>query len=362
MNTLNLSDPAFLSIIILNQGTPYRYYKLLLHKLRVAGNAWQLSEWNLYNASGNRLTGESASLNTNNVNGYGANNANDGLVSTSMLTTNILTPSETANWFTSLTYDFITPRTISYYNWITSTDITSRDMIRWSVHGSNDNINWTWIDERCDSDQSVTTSRNATIGNFFPTSVVQIEVDLNYVSNNDNNGLFYYLGSNKKTQTFTNPYSLSEITFVATVEASAFPNFLILTDRSLDDQRIYTYATQNEYIGVDIGFGRTIKINNYSLRSTPYNIPRRWKLQGSNNVLSNTVTGFNNATWVDIDTRNPDNSLAGNTTVTFSPNGSTTDSFRWIRILSIGANSEGSTVMELNQWEFYGRLAYHKNI
>jgi hypothetical protein len=183
------------------------------------------------------------------------------------------------------------------------------------------------------------------LGNIGDTEII----NLTWVSNGDNNGLFYYLGSNGSE--WKNPSDTNIIT--AIVSSGGFsPNLLF--NRTLD--LWYTSNSVNSWIAIDIG-QRNFILNKYAIRhddETGYYL-RNWKLQGSNNVNVNSVAGINAATWIDLDTRINDvtiNSVGG----WGSFNVNTSNVYRWLRLLQNGVNSSSDNYLVMSEIELYGTL------
>jgi hypothetical protein len=179
---------------------------------------------------------------------------------------------------------------------------------------------------------------------------------LTYSSDGDTNGLFYFIGTDYLSTSWSNPSTSGEITIVVKTTDTGAPSDLV--DRTTNQW--YTAPVANSYAGVDIGNGRTMSITKYTIRNRTeaQDMLRTWRLQGSNNVSTNTTGGFDAATWVDIDVRSGDTSITSlNQFVTFTANQSNTNSYRWFRLIQDGVNSNGANYLCFAEWEFYGEFS-----
>lgn len=183
-----------------------------------------------------------------------------------------------------------------------------------------------------------------------------------WVSNGDPNDLFYFLGRNQGTAGWTNPDTAGYVTVIRSSSLNG-------ADSDYVNRAVEYNTTDNnsgEWIAVDIGTdnnSRLIVVSDYSLRAgndgTPGQAIRNWKLQGSNNVATNDITGVNAATWVDIDVRTADASVGvnqgdwGHLIL-----GSTPAGYRFLRILNTGANSSGLNFIQLSEIQVYGDLTF----
>jgi hypothetical protein len=121
-----------------------------------------------------------------------------------------------------------------------------------------------------------------------------------------------------------------------------------------------TTNVANSFVGVDLGPGRALAPNYYSMRARTFgsaDLPRTWKLQGTNGVAVNTEAGFNSAIWTDLDTQSNNTTIStagGWVSVPVSGAGA----YRYLRIIQTGANSSGSHFFTVAEVEFYGALSY----
>lgn len=166
---------------------------------------------------------------------------------------------------------------------------------------------------------------------------------LDYVSNGDDNGLFYFLGTDLGTTQWANPAG-NNLTATASSTENGSAN--LLTDRQ--NSEFWTTQVANSWVRFQILTGK-LKCNYYSLRTrgtNPDYYPRNWILQGSND----------GSTWIDLDAQ------VNNTTLSapgqwLSLPVSTNDSYSYFRLLQNGLNSSNSHYFCLGEIELYGLYA-----
>jgi hypothetical protein len=197
---------------------------------------------------------------------------------------------------------------------------------------------------------------NNAIGWISTRKQVKPAIVLSYVSNGDINGLFYYLGTNALTTTYTNPIPGTIPAAASTIEAGSLVN---LADRIINE--VYTNSVANSWFAFKLGTW-SISITRYTLRSRSVDnnhLPRNWVLEGTNAVSTFDVAGLNAASWTTIDTRSGDATLTvANQYYTLVANGSST-SFQYMRIRNTGLNSSSSNYLILGEIEFYGTLSFN---
>lgn len=152
----------------------YQYFRFSPTKLRngAAANSVQMSELRFY-LDGAQLNGASATNpGGNNPGGEGPANLVDNSTGTKWLDFNK----------GAVILNYGSPVTINSYRWATANDVPDRDPIRWTLEGSDDTLAWNLLDDRSQSDQSVTTSRRALLGELdlnqrpdTPTIAYQVE-------------------------------------------------------------------------------------------------------------------------------------------------------------------------------------------
>jgi hypothetical protein len=193
--------------------------------------------------------------------------------------------------------------------------------------------------------------------------VTEAEAILTYVSNNDDNGVVYFLGSAYDTTSFSNPHTSGEVEVVFSDAAPSAGTPTDLVDRA--GNAVALSNVPNNWIAIDLGVGRTLTPNKYTLRqrnNSATQSPRNWKIQGTNVAASNSISDLAAATWTDLDVRTNDSSLAtADITVAFDVTGVTTG-YRYLRMLQNGVNNGGADFLCICEFEFYGTLAYQPDI
>lgn len=99
------------------------------------------------------------------------------------------------------------------YTWGTANDVPDRDPVRWIIDASQDNINWTVLDDKSGADQTITTNRNTYVQDFpilNARSGVEATIRLNNQVNANANQTF--IGTSA-VQTFTVPNGVFWIRF-----------------------------------------------------------------------------------------------------------------------------------------------------
>ncbi len=180
-------------------------------------------------------------------------------------------------------------------------------------------------------------------------------INLTFISDGDANGVIYYIGTNALTVSFANPHGNKTQNLASTLGAGTEAG---LTDRA--NNSMFTNDTPNSWMGIDLGLdvSRTLIPNKYSVKI--YNgsghFIRNWKIQGTNFVISNSVSDWNAATWTDLDTRVGNTLVAANNTYySFDITGVTT-AYRYLRLFQTGVDSNGENYLALAELEFYGTL------
>lgn len=188
----------------------------------------------------------------------------------------------------------------------------------------------------------------AYLGTDTPEPPPSNQAILTYQSNGDTNGIFYYIGSNKLLEAFTNPAVNGRIVMSASSNLNSETSPLYLTNRAV--QLGHTLQGIGQFFKVDLGVNSSLLINHYTLKAqSDYNgnYPRNWKLQACNDDI----------TWMDIDTQANNTDLNLGTFVSIPIAGQTT-AYRYWRLLLTGSDSAGAQYLVLDEWEFYGNLAW----
>lgn len=178
-----------------------------------------------------------------------------------------------------------------------------------------------------------------------------------YSSVGDTNGVVFFKGTaNGATPfTFTNPDGIAT---VCTRSGNVTNLASALTSRTGSDG--YAPDAVGSFAALDFGFGYKIIPNHYTLQNrtnvSPVAYPENWKLQGCNDATSNSVSDLNAATWTDIDTQTSNTAMNGSAEW-FNGAVTGTTGYRWLRILTNGFDSTGSShFLTIAQFEFYGTL------
>jgi len=183
---------------------------------------------------------------------------------------------------------------------------------------------------------------------------------LTYSSDGDTNGASYFAGKNYTSGgTWTNPHTAGYLTVVNTPLAAS-GSALSFVNRTLDHS-VFTGNTVNSYAGIDLGAGRSLVPTYYSMRARDddnTNLPRNWKLQGTNSVTADNDGAWIAATWTDLDTRTSNTTISvASAWGSFAVTGVSTG-YRYLRIVQTGTNSSGNSYFCIQEIEFYGTLTY----
>lgn len=176
----------------------------------------------------------------------------------------------------------------------------------------------------------------------------------------DTNGLVYAIGTQFGAAAFSNPAqtSFASGTKIGTLRSSSSAgSALDATNRLAEDTHAYGAGS---WWAWDFGAANAIKPSVYTIRNRNgdwyyLNIPRNWKLQGTNSVTEWTTSGIGSATWVDLDVRTGDTGIPATSggwgTFTLTP---PTTAYRFLRLLSTGLDSSGQDYFIFSEIEFYG--------
>lgn len=150
LGLLLLTSIVFTVYYLFFMNKSYKYYKLLVRKIRSEGNCLadvnscvQISEFILMDNNQRLDTSKviatskeenNTSHPNNNGNDQSANRAFDNDKNTKWLD---------FNYTNELLFEFDKPVKATHYTWITANDVPNRDPISWTLSGSNDNANWT---------------------------------------------------------------------------------------------------------------------------------------------------------------------------------------------------------------------------
>lgn len=197
---------------------------------------------------------------------------------------------------------------------------------------------------------------------YNPAPPVGSPQTFTYASDGDTNGLFYFLGRNFNTIPWENPHTAGRVVVQNSSILVGTLDFYVNRESSGD---IITNNTPNSWVSVDVGSGQALVVNDYTLQNRGSNgadnsrAIRNWILQGSNDAASNSISDIAAATWVDIDTRVNDTTMA-TTSVSFGNYSgfSVPAAYRWFRIYQNGVNAFGSDHLAISEIELYGVFTF----
>src|SRR6266850_1761129 len=102
-----------------------------------------------------------------------------------------------------------------------------------------------------------------------------------WVSNGDTNDVFYFLGRNFGTASWTNPHTAGRCTWIRSSDPGGDAAISAMCDRA--QSYLTTGNSSGEWFAVDMGSTRTLVVSDYSLQNGAadgINAPKNWKLQG----------------------------------------------------------------------------------
>lgn len=168
----------------------------------------------------------------------------------------------------------------------------------------------------------------------------------------------YYLGTDLGNSLWSNPVidNKAYIFYYAPSGGSVTPSKYV--DRDVLQN---FFIGLNGYFVIDVGIyaGSEFSLRSYSLQNHPYpdRAARTFKVFGSNDLSSNSVSGAAAATWTLIDDRVNDTSMpAGANAWGFYTLPQQSDFFRWFKFQITGGSSSGSTdyYFCVSEVELYG--------
>ncbi|MEH1853443.1 MAG: discoidin domain-containing protein [Nostoc sp.] len=165
-------------------------------------------------------------------------------------------------------------------------------------------------------------------------------VSLNYVSDGDTNGLFYYLGSSKKTTAWVNPSGGGVIISASSTESGVLSS---LTDRASSEW--FSNINANNWVQFQL-VSCKLQCSKYSIKTRANNVdyyPRNWQLQGSND----------GTTWDVIDSQ-VNNTALNSVSQWLTLSVTSTTAYSYFRILQNGNDSSGTGYLCLGEVELYG--------
>ncbi|MEH2392605.1 MAG: discoidin domain-containing protein [Nostoc sp.] len=175
---------------------------------------------------------------------------------------------------------------------------------------------------------------------FLSTGTTNLEINLNYASDGDTNGLFYYLGTNAKTTDWSNPTGNGVLISASSTENGSLSS---LVDRV--SSQWFSNINANNYVQFQLTNCK-LKPTKYSIKTRSNNAdyyPRNWQLLGSNDGIN----------WDVVDEQINNNTLSSISQWLTIPV-STTTKYSYFRLLQNGADSSGAGYLCLGEVELYG--------
>jgi len=170
-----------------------------------------------------------------------------------------------------------------------------------------------------------------------------------YVSDFDENGVLYYLGTGGGTRPWINPHDSGDVICCwSSVNGGTVSRFV-----GRVAQFSNTKNTAWSWMMVDLGEGRSLTPNYYTLRHDSNNSHylRHWRLEGR--VCGG---GPSDGTWVALRTHTGDVSLNGyGASASWSVEGAR-ESYRCFRVIQTGLNSINNHYLMCSGVELYGDL------
>jgi len=188
-----------------------------------------------------------------------------------------------------------------------------------------------------------------------PVGEIETEYTLSFAGDDD--GVIFAIATDFGSSSFSNPHTAGKV--VVTRSSNGTGTEADLVDR-ISAQNTHTSNASNSWAAIDLGENRSLVVTDYTLQCRGQFSSlalRNWKLQGSNDVVSNSISDLNLATWTDIDTRSGDTTMAatagswGEYSVSGTP-----AAYRWFRIYQTGTNADGTNYLGLAEIELYGTL------
>jgi len=170
-------------------------------------------------------------------------------------------------------------------------------------------------------------------------------ISLEYHSDFDEHGLFYYIGTNGGREEWSNP----GIRGRARVTCSSQEKGNVVDVIGRAPTECWTMDVPASWIMINLGSTRSLVPNYYTLRhggNSKADCLRNWTLQGSNDAKN----------WVLLNRHSSDCSLNGNFATCSWPISNCTQAYRYFRVLQTGRNSSNHNFLSLSGIEFYGDL------
>lgn len=185
---------------------------------------------------------------------------------------------------------------------------------------------------------------------IFPTS----PQTFTYVSDGDTNGLFYFLGRNFNTESWSNPHTAGRVTigaFNSSNSADLGQGTLAgIVDRSDADEN-RTSNAPGSYWRVLLPVGQLLTVTKYSFQCRPSG-------QGdASNIANLKFQGSSDgSSWTDLDTRAGLTYVDSNDWKSLTVTGATP--FRYHRILHQGNVTGANDFFFLSELELYGTFTF----
>jgi len=205
---------------------------------------------------------------------------------------------------------------------------------------------------------SFTSAEYTTLRNIINTCKADLEAlgtsytytNKTFVSNGDNNDVFYHVGTGNLTTTvFKNPSPEYGVTLSASSINNVIRPLTQLIARNSSGFQFFTNDVPNSWIVFDLGDRYQLEVNRYSIKGevefNQYNM-RSWILQGSNDSTN----------WVALDTRTNETAVNGPAFTSWDVAASTYH--RYFRILQTAVNQGGNHWLTMDELRLYGSLGF----
>jgi hypothetical protein len=190
---------------------------------------------------------------------------------------------------------------------------------------------------------------NSSIGQWQAGDVTTLSYSFTWQSNGDTRGVLYWLGTEALKVPHTSPALKSQPYGLTVTLSSNLPGTptSYAADRNVNTL-VSTASEPGAWIMFDFGSNKLLSPKEYTIRGrndSDTRHLRNWKIQVSQDGLSN---------WIDVDTQTNNPSIIqggyfyGATTAV--------DSYRYVRVLQTGLDSDGTEYLTLSEVEFYGDL------
>eukprot|EP01113_Clastostelium_recurvatum_P049604 TRINITY_DN9217_c0_g1_i3.p1 TRINITY_DN9217_c0_g1~~TRINITY_DN9217_c0_g1_i3.p1 ORF type:complete len:565 (-),score=134.25 TRINITY_DN9217_c0_g1_i3:31-1695(-) len=172
----------------------------------------------------------------------------------------------------------------------------------------------------------------------------QYAISLQYTSDFDDRGVFYWIGTNGGTEEWVNPHVRGRVR----VTCSSQEKGSVVDVVGRTPTECWTADVPASWISINLG-SRTLLPNHYTLRhggNSKADALRNWTLQGSTDAVN----------WTVLVRHANDTSLNGNFAACSWPIPHCPQPYRHFRVLQTGRNSSTHNFLSLSGIEFYGDL------